>query len=96
MRKSFGETKEDDIENQVIGVETVHKDDNREENNTNFLLPTQDEGQSEITFFKRLDEELNKVNTFYRDKVEEVIEEAASLNNQMNALIVCCGSRWNN
>ena len=30
---------------------------------------------------------INKVNTFYRDKVEEVIEEAASLNKHMNALI---------
>ncbi|GJY78051.1 phosphate transporter PHO1 homolog 10 isoform X1 [Tanacetum coccineum] len=87
VRKSFDETKEDDIENQVIAVETVHKDDNTEEYNTNFLMPPQEGGQSEITFFKRLDEELNKVNTFYRDKVEEVIEEAASLNKQMNALI---------
>ncbi|PWA99633.1 EXS (ERD1/XPR1/SYG1) family protein [Artemisia annua] len=87
VRKSFDETKEDDIENQVIAVETVHKDDNREEYSTNFLMPPQEGGQSEITFFERLDEELNKVNTFYRDKVEEVIEEAASLNKQMNALI---------
>nr|GEZ15226.1 phosphate transporter PHO1 homolog 10 isoform X1 [Tanacetum cinerariifolium] len=87
VRKSFDETKEDDIENQIIAVETVHKDDNTEEYNTNFLMPPQEGGQSEITFFKRLDEELNKVNTFYRDKVEEVIEEAASLNKQMNALI---------
>ncbi|PWA96975.1 EXS (ERD1/XPR1/SYG1) family protein [Artemisia annua] len=87
VRKSFDETKEDDIENQVIAVETVHKEDNREEYSTNFLMPPQEGGQSEITFFERLDEELNKVNTFYRDKVEEVIEEAASLNKQMNALI---------
>lgn len=87
VQKSFDETKEDDIENQVIAVETVHKDDNREEYNNNFLMPTQEVGQSEITFLERLDEELNKVNTFYRDKVEEVIEEDALLNKQMNALI---------
>ncbi|GKA10267.1 phosphate transporter PHO1 homolog 10 isoform X1, partial [Tanacetum coccineum] len=58
-----------------------------EEYNTNFLMPPQEGGESEIMFFERLDEELNKVNTFYRDKVEEVIEEAASLNKQMNSLI---------
>lgn len=31
LRKSFDKTKEDDIEYQVIAVETIHKDDNREE-----------------------------------------------------------------
>nr|GEZ19163.1 ribonuclease H-like domain, reverse transcriptase, RNA-dependent DNA polymerase [Tanacetum cinerariifolium] len=87
MRKSFDETKEDEIENQVIAVETVNKDDNTEEYNINFLMPPQEGGESEITFFERFDEELNKVNTFYRDKVEEVIEEVASLNKQMIALI---------
>ncbi|GJY92895.1 zinc finger, CCHC-type containing protein [Tanacetum coccineum] len=87
MRKIFDETKEDEIENQVIAVETVNKDDHTEEYNTNFLMPHQEGGESEIMFFERLDEELNKVNTFYRDKVEEVIEEAASLNKQMHALI---------
>lgn len=43
--------------------------------------------ENEINFFKKLDNELNKVNTFYKDKVEEVIREAALLNKQMDALI---------
>ncbi|PWA83809.1 EXS, C-terminal [Artemisia annua] len=77
-RKSFDETKDDDIENQIIAVETVHKDGNKEEYSTYFLMQPQEGGQSEITFFERVDEE---------DKVEEVIKEAASLNKQMNALI---------
>nr|XP_043608500.1 phosphate transporter PHO1 homolog 10-like [Erigeron canadensis] len=75
-----------DIEDQVIAVETVKKDDTREVYSTNFLLSSEG-GHGEIKFFEKLDKELNKVNTFYRDKVEEVIEEAASLNKQMNALI---------
>ncbi|KAL4578256.1 hypothetical protein LXL04_014376 [Taraxacum kok-saghyz] len=73
-----------DIEDQVIAVETVRQDDTTEVYNTNFLMSPE---QSEVTFFEKLDHELNKVNTFYREKVEEVINEAASLNKQMNALI---------
>ncbi|KAI3729629.1 hypothetical protein L6452_18290 [Arctium lappa] len=53
------------------------------DNNTNIPMSPKEGGESEIMFFQKLDEELNKVNTFYRDKVEE----AASLNKQMNALI---------
>ncbi|KAL6350703.1 hypothetical protein AAG906_028160 [Vitis piasezkii] len=41
----------------------------------------------ETTFLKRLDDELNKVDKFYRSKVEELMIEAASLNKQMDALI---------
>ncbi|GJY08983.1 phosphate transporter PHO1 homolog 10-like protein isoform X1, partial [Tanacetum coccineum] len=72
VRKSFDETKDNDIENQIIAVEPVHKDDNKEYN-TNFFMPPQRGGQSEITLFGSLDEELNKVNTLYGDKVEDVI-----------------------
>ncbi|KAJ6891671.1 hypothetical protein NC651_025000 [Populus alba x Populus x berolinensis] len=35
----------------------------------------------------RLDDEFNKVDKFYRSKVEEVLKEAAMLNEQMDALI---------
>ncbi|CAI9275886.1 unnamed protein product [Lactuca saligna] len=84
LRSSSDDESTDDVENQVIAVETVRQDDTREVYNTNFLMSPR---QSEVTFFEKLDEELNKVNTFYRDKVEEVIEEATSINKQMNALI---------
>ncbi|KAK6159911.1 hypothetical protein DH2020_003292 [Rehmannia glutinosa] len=36
---------------------------------------------------QKLDDELNKTNNFYKDKVEEMIEEATLLNKQMEALI---------
>ncbi|XP_023731280.1 phosphate transporter PHO1 homolog 10 isoform X1 [Lactuca sativa] len=84
VRSSSDDESTDDVEDQVIAVETVRQDDTREVYNTNFLMSPR---QSEVTFFEKLDEELNKVNTFYRDKVEEVIEEATSINKQMNALI---------
>ncbi|KAJ9709368.1 hypothetical protein PVL29_001035 [Vitis rotundifolia] len=45
------------------------------------------EGEIELLYFKRLDEEFNKVVQFYRSKVEEVMNEAAELNKQMDALI---------
>nr|GEW30140.1 phosphate transporter PHO1 homolog 10 isoform X1 [Tanacetum cinerariifolium] len=37
--------KREDIENQIIAVELVHKYDNREEYNTNFLMPSQEGGK---------------------------------------------------
>ncbi|KAF5939120.1 hypothetical protein HYC85_023379 [Camellia sinensis] len=44
--------------------------------------------EKEVTFFKKLDDdELNKVNSFYKDNVEQVLSEAAMLNKQMDALI---------
>ena len=46
-----------------------------------------DEGEIELLYFKRLEEELNKVVQFYKSKVEEVMNEAALLNKQMDALI---------
>ena len=46
-----------------------------------------EEGEIELVYFKRLDEEFNKVVQFYRSKVEEVMNEAALLNKQMDALI---------
>ncbi|KAG6763945.1 hypothetical protein POTOM_031395 [Populus tomentosa] len=44
-------------------------------------------GEIEAKFFKKLDEELNNVNTFYKDKSEEMKHEAFLLNKQMDALI---------
>ncbi|KAK1437725.1 hypothetical protein QVD17_03521 [Tagetes erecta] len=85
--KSNSEETKGDVEDQVIAVETVQNGDSREVYNTNFLPSPKEGEESEVMFFEKLDEELNKVNTFYRDKVEEVVEEAASLNKQMNALI---------
>lgn len=75
-----------DLESQVILVNTVRK--NGEEGSETMFLNAADEGgESELVYFKRLDDEFNKVIKFYKAKVEEVMKEAADLNQQMDALI---------
>uniref|UniRef100_M4CJJ9 Uncharacterized protein n=1 Tax=Brassica campestris TaxID=3711 RepID=M4CJJ9_BRACM len=79
-----------DIEDQVITVDTeVHQQDDshRKLYKTKFLKKSEEGSEFEESFFKKLDENLNKVNRFYREKVEEVLEEAALLDKQMDALI---------
>nr|GEX21400.1 EXS, C-terminal [Tanacetum cinerariifolium] len=52
-----------------------------------FLRSLKDGGESELEFFKRLDDEFNKVINFYKSKVGEMVNEAEELSKQMNALI---------
>ncbi|KAK6921992.1 EXS, C-terminal [Dillenia turbinata] len=78
---------EGDTENQVIAVNMVQQEDSRKFYKTKFLMPSEEGMENEVIFFKKLDDELNKVNTFYKDKVEEMIKEAALLDKQMEALI---------
>ncbi|GMP46525.1 hypothetical protein CsSME_00014642 [Camellia sinensis var. sinensis] len=52
-----------------------------------FLTAPNEEGEYELVYFRRLDEEFNKVVKFYKLKVEEVVKEANMLNKQMDALI---------
>ncbi|KAK6139377.1 hypothetical protein DH2020_026885 [Rehmannia glutinosa] len=52
-----------------------------------FLMAADEGGEYELVYFKRLDDEFNKVIKFYKLKAEEVIEEAGVLNKQMEALI---------
>ncbi|KAL6547085.1 hypothetical protein OROMI_022806 [Orobanche minor] len=52
-----------------------------------FLMAADEGGEHELLYFKKLDEEFNKVVGFYKVKVEEVMEEAGLLNKQMEALI---------
>lgn len=82
VQKSTG-----DIEDQVIAVNMMQRDGSRKLYDTKFLMSAEEGGENEIMFFKKLDDELNKVNKFYKDKVEEVIWEATVLNKQMDALI---------
>ena len=51
------------------------------------LFRSDDGGEYELVYFRRLDDEFNKVDKFYRDKVKEVLKEAEVLNRQMDALI---------
>ncbi|GAY36707.1 hypothetical protein CUMW_023970 [Citrus unshiu] len=76
-----------DIEDQVIDVEALPRDGSGHFYRTNFLRQSEEGGEIEEMFFEKLDQELNKVNKFYKDKVEAVRSEAAELNKQMDALI---------
>uniref|UniRef100_A0A6M2F1C4 SPX domain-containing protein n=1 Tax=Populus davidiana TaxID=266767 RepID=A0A6M2F1C4_9ROSI len=44
-------------------------------------------GEPEIVFLKRLGDEFDKVDRFYKSKVQEVMDEAEMLSKQMDALI---------
>ncbi|XP_011075648.1 phosphate transporter PHO1 homolog 10 [Sesamum indicum] len=80
--------KEGDIENQVIAVDTVQEGNSRKFYNTKLLVSSGDGEENESIFFKTLVDELNKTNNFYKDKVDEAIEEAALLKKQMEVLVV--------
>ncbi|KAF2537895.1 hypothetical protein F2Q68_00020388 [Brassica cretica] len=54
---------------------------------TTFLMAAEAGGEYETVFFRRLDDEFNKVEKFYKEKVDEVMKEAVMLNKQMDALI---------
>ncbi|KAL4197921.1 hypothetical protein AMTRI_Chr04g253550 [Amborella trichopoda] len=73
-------------EEQVILVNSQLQD-GVEGHETMFLRSFDEGGEYELVFFRRLDEEFNKVNHFYKPKVEEMVNEAHSLDKQMEALI---------
>ncbi|OMP03418.1 hypothetical protein CCACVL1_02426 [Corchorus capsularis] len=54
---------------------------------TTFLIAAGDGADYEQEFFRMLDNELNKVDEFYRSKVKEVVAEAEALTKQMDAFI---------
>ncbi|KAM4089564.1 hypothetical protein ACB094_07G162700 [Castanea mollissima] len=76
----------DDIESQAILVNSVNHGGSQSYQTT-FLMSSDEGGEYELVYFRRLDDEFNKVNKFYKAKVEEVMKEAAMLNKQMDALI---------
>ncbi|TKY58899.1 Phosphate transporter PHO1-like 3 [Spatholobus suberectus] len=75
-----------DIESQPIMVHAVDRGGSQNYETT-FHMNAEEGGEYELVYFKRLDDEFNKVDKFYRSKVEEVMKEAAMLNKQMDALI---------
>ncbi|XP_023520947.1 phosphate transporter PHO1 homolog 3-like [Cucurbita pepo subsp. pepo] len=75
-----------DFDNQAILVNCMHEDGSQNYKTT-FLRAADDGAENELLFFKRLDEEFNKVDKFYKAKVEEVMKEAEMLDKQMDALI---------
>lgn len=92
LHRGFGgltnsNTENNDKDDEVILVNAMQQSSLDENYKTVFLPSSEDEGESEIEFFKRLDDEFNKVNSFYKVKVGEMVEEAEELSKQMNALI---------
>ncbi|XP_022156312.1 phosphate transporter PHO1 homolog 3-like [Momordica charantia] len=75
-----------DIESQAILVTSMHED-GAQNYRTTFLMAADEGSEYELVYFRRLDDEFNKVDKFYRAKVEEVMQEAEMLNKQMDALI---------
>ncbi|XP_030956499.1 phosphate transporter PHO1 homolog 3-like [Quercus lobata] len=76
----------DDIESQAILVNSVNHGGSQSYQTT-FRMSSDEGGEYELVYFRRLDDEFNKVNKFYKAKVEEVMKEAATLNKQMDAMI---------
>ncbi|KAI3934655.1 hypothetical protein MKX01_012195 [Papaver californicum] len=76
-----------DIEDQFIVVKEVKGANSNVKYETKFVIPSEDASEQEVVFFSRLDYEFSKVDEFYKDKVEEVMNEVALLNKQMDALI---------
>ncbi|KAK8655829.1 hypothetical protein V6N13_108395 [Hibiscus sabdariffa] len=76
----------DDIESQPILVNSVDRNGSRSYE-TMFLLSSEEGGEYELVYFRRLDDEFNKVDRFYKAKMKEVMKEADVLNKQMEALI---------
>lgn len=54
---------------------------------TMFLKSSEEGAEQDLVFFNKLDHEFNKVNSFYKKMVKEVVEEAEELSKQMNVLI---------
>ncbi|XP_050203261.1 phosphate transporter PHO1 homolog 3-like [Mercurialis annua] len=78
---------DDDIESQQpILVSSVNRG-GCQSYETTFLMCSDEGGEYETVYFRRLDEEFNKVEKFYKGKVDEVMKEAEMLNKQMDALI---------
>ncbi|XWS44335.1 hypothetical protein CRYUN_Cryun15aG0036300 [Craigia yunnanensis] len=74
-------------DDEVILVSAVQEGGREGDYQTMFLMSGEEGGEYELVFFRRLDDEFNKVIKFYRKKVEEVMVEADELSKQMNALI---------
>ncbi|KAK7340572.1 hypothetical protein VNO77_21279 [Canavalia gladiata] len=74
-------------EDEVILVRAEEGEDSEGLYQTMFLKPSEEGAEQDLVFFKKLDHEFNKVNSFYKKMVKKVVEEAEELSKQMNALI---------
>ncbi|XP_002522477.2 phosphate transporter PHO1 homolog 3 isoform X3 [Ricinus communis] len=76
----------DNIESEAILVNSVSRDGSQSYETT-FIMYCDEGGEYELAYFSKLDFEFNKVEKFYKAKVDEVMKEASMLNKQMDALI---------
>ncbi|MCD7447326.1 hypothetical protein HAX54_027190 [Datura stramonium] len=74
-------------EDEVILVNSLQHEGSQGQYQTMFLMSSEEGGEYEMVFFRRLDDEFNKVLTFYKKKVGQVKAEADELSKQMDALI---------
>ncbi|XP_021617551.1 phosphate transporter PHO1 homolog 9 isoform X2 [Manihot esculenta] len=74
-------------EDEVILTSAVKEEGGEGRYQTMFMNASEEGGEYELMFFRRLDDEFNKVVNFYKKKVEEVMAEAEDLTRQMDALI---------
>ncbi|XP_006338427.1 phosphate transporter PHO1 homolog 3-like [Solanum tuberosum] len=79
--------KTDNEDEEVILVSSLQQEGSQGHHQTMFLMSSEQGGEYEMVFFRRLDDEFNKVIAFYKKKVEEVKDEADKLSKQMDALI---------
>jgi SPX domain protein involved in polyphosphate accumulation len=76
----------EDIEDQVIEVKTLEIDVDGSKELYETKL-NEERGEAEVRFFEKLDEELNKVNSFYKEQVEAAKNEAILLSKQVETLV---------
>lgn len=76
-----------DIENQVGDIDRSQLHDHSHLSKSCSHRKFQEISEIEMTFLRKLDEELNKVNSFYKENVEAVTKEASVLSKQMETLI---------
>ncbi|CAN4079401.1 unnamed protein product [Withania somnifera] len=79
--------RKDNEDEEVVLVSPLQQEGSQGHHQTMFLMSSEQGGEYEMVFFRRLDDEFNKVLTFYKKKVEEVKAEADELSKQMDALI---------
>ncbi|KAK1379544.1 phosphate transporter PHO1-like [Heracleum sosnowskyi] len=85
--RSTSSSHHEDIESHPIVVNNVKGLDGEDGYVTTYRGDGEDVGEHERIYFNKLDIEFNKVNNFYKAKVEEVLKQADELDKQMNALI---------
>ncbi|KAI3794028.1 hypothetical protein L1987_36653 [Smallanthus sonchifolius] len=89
LTNRFGNHNDRDNDDEVIlACEIQHQEQSPECENyqTMFFRSWEEGAENELVFFRRLDGEFNKVISFYKSKVDEVLMEAEELNKQIDAL----------